>query len=115
MEMFEVDHAEVGGRAARVWALPEVLCEPIACHHDVERSETHRTETAVVHLADILIKTSGFGFSGDHFVPPIQPVAWNMLDLSEPLLEEITEEVEHKLVEVAHFSQEIQSAENSNP
>ncbi|MFQ5543673.1 MAG: HDOD domain-containing protein [Nitrospiria bacterium] len=113
-EMLEMDHAAIGGWAARVWELPEALCEPIACHHDVEGSKTHRTETAIVHLADILIKTSGFGFTGDDFVPPIHPAAWNILNLSEPFLEEIAEELGDKLVEVADFSQEVQSAENSH-
>ncbi len=111
-EVLEVDHAEIGGWAARAWGLPETLCEPIACHHDVEKSGTYRTETAVIHVADILIRTSGFGNTGNYFIPPIHPEAWNILDLSAPLIEEITETLEHKLVEVAAFSQEIQSAEN---
>jgi len=114
LEMLEVDHAEVGGWAVRAWGLPEALCEPIACHHDVEDSEVYREETAVVHLADILIKAKGFGFTGDYFVPPIVPAAWDILNLSDPLLEEITETLEDKLVEVKQFSQEIQAAEGSH-
>ncbi len=109
LEMFEVDHAEVGGWAVSSWGLPEVLCEPIACHHDVEKAETYRVEAAIVHLADILIKANGFGFTGDDFVPPIQPAAWEVLNVNEPFLEEITVELGHKLIEVHEFSQGIQS------
>ena len=29
-----VDHAEVGGRLAQIWCLPEPLCDAIARHHD---------------------------------------------------------------------------------
>ncbi len=112
LEMLGVDHAEVGGWAVRAWGLPEALCEPITCHHDVEKSEAYRVEAAVVHLADILIKANGFGFTGDPFVPPIQSATWDILNLSEPLLEEITEDLDQKLVEVKQFSQEIQSTEH---
>jgi putative nucleotidyltransferase with HDIG domain len=110
-ELLETDHAEIGEWLARTWLLPEKLIEPIACHHNVEKSVLHQTKTAVVHVADVLIKASGFGFSGDNLVPPIQPAAWKKLGLSEQLLESIIEEVEDKLVDVKNFSLEIQSSD----
>jgi putative nucleotidyltransferase with HDIG domain len=112
-ELLETDHAEIGEWLAQTWLLPEKLVEPIACHHNVEKSLIHQTKTAVVHVADVLIKASGFGFSGDDLVPQIQPIAWNKLGFSEPLLESIIEEVEDKLVEVKNFSLEIQSTDES--
>jgi putative nucleotidyltransferase with HDIG domain len=112
-ELLETDHAEIGEWLAQTWLLPEKLIEPIACHHNVEKSVIHQTKTAVVHVADVLIKASGFGFSGDDLVPQIQPIAWNKLGFSEPLLESIIEEVEDKLVEVKNFSLEIQSTDES--
>ncbi len=108
--LLETDHAEVGEYAMKTWNLQEDLIEPIACHHDVARSNTFQERTAVVHLADILIKASGFGFGGDHFVPPIQEAAYKRLSLTEPLLEEIIETIEEKLIEVKQFSEEIRSA-----
>lgn len=113
-DLFETDHAEIGGWLARSWLLPEKLIEPVAYHHQVEKSTLHQTKTAVVHIADVLIKATGFGFSGDRLVPQIQPVAWNKLGLTEPLLESIIEEVEDKLVEVKNFSLEIQANDESN-
>jgi len=110
-ELLETDHAEIGEWLARTWLLPEKLIEPIACHHNVEKSVVHQSKTAVVHVADVLIKASGFGFSGDDLVPMIQPIAWNKLGLTEALLESIIEEVEDKLVEVKNFSLEIQSGD----
>ena len=94
---------------AKSWFLPDKLSEPIATHHDVARSETHRIKTAVVHIADVLIKASGFGHSGDCFVPPIQKIAWDTLKLNEQLLTELVDEVEDKLVEVKNFSLEMMS------
>lgn len=112
-ELLDTDHAEIGEWLAKTWLLPEKLIEPIAWHHDVEKSIVHQTKTAVVHVSDVLIKASGFGFSGDDIVPQLQPAAWKKLSLTEPLLESIIEEIEDKLVEVKNFSLEIQSADES--
>jgi hypothetical protein len=64
----------------------------------------------VVHLADVLIKASGFGDSGDLYVMPIQRVAWDTLKLNEAVLAEIVAELEDKLVEVKNFSLELAGA-----
>jgi putative nucleotidyltransferase with HDIG domain len=103
-EIIDTDHAEVGGWLSKSWFLPDKLSEPIAFHHDVAKSENHRIKTAVVHIADAVIKASGFGNSGDSFVPVIQEVAWDMLKLNEQLVAELVDQIEDKLVEVKNFS-----------
>lgn len=103
-EIIDTDHAEVGGWLSKSWFLPDKLSEPIAFHHDVAKSENHRIKTAVVHLADAVIKASGFGNSGDRFVPVIQEIAWDMLKLNEQLVTELVDQIEDKLVEVKNFS-----------
>jgi putative nucleotidyltransferase with HDIG domain len=108
-EILDTNHAEVGAWLSKSWFLPDKLSEPIAFHHDVDKSENHRVKTSVVHIADVLIKASGFGFSGDNFVPAIQNSAWETLKLTEDLLKELVEEVEDKLVEVKNFSLEMMS------
>lgn len=110
-EVLDTDHAEVGGWLSKSWFLPDKLSEPITCHHNVKASEDHRIKSSVVHLADILIKASGFGDSGDPFVPSIQQLAWDTLKLNEQLLTEIVAELEDKLVEVKNFSLELQVAD----
>lgn len=114
-ELLETDHAEIGEWLARTWLLPEKLSEPIACHHDVSKSVLHQNKTAVVHIADVLTKAGGFGFSGDDIVPAIQPIAWKKLGLTELILEEIVTELEDKLVDVKNFSLEIQANDESKP
>jgi len=104
------DHAEVGAWLAKGWFLPDKLIEPIACHHDVAAATSQQTKAAVVHFADILVKASGFGFSGDDFVPCIQPIAWEKLGMTEAILTEIVEELEDKLVDTKNFSLEMQTA-----
>lgn len=108
-QVLDTDHAEVGAWLSKSWFLPDKLSEPISFHHDVGRSENHRIKTSVVHIADVIIKASGFGSSGDSYVPKIQKVAWDCLKLDEQILAEIVEEVEDKLVEVKNFSLEIQA------
>jgi putative nucleotidyltransferase with HDIG domain len=108
-EIIDTDHAEVGGWLSKSWFLPDKLSEPIAFHHDVAQSNNHRIKTAVVHIADTLIKASGFGNSGDNFVPPIQQIAWDTLKLNEQLIAELVDEIEDKLVEVKNFSLEMMS------
>lgn len=110
---FETDHAEIGEWLARTWHLPEKLIEPIAFHHAVERSGAQRVKTAAVHLADALVKASGFGFSGDDLVPMIQSAAWDLFAGDEGALEEIVAELDDKLVEIRNFSMEIQQADAS--
>ncbi len=112
-ELLETDHAEIGGWLARSWLLPEKLIEPVAFHHQVDKSTLHQTKTAVVHIADVLIKASGFGFSGDNLVPQIQSIAWRKLGLNEALLEAIIVDIEDKLVDVKNFSLEIQANDES--
>ncbi len=106
-EIIDTDHAEVGGWLAKSWFLPDKLSEPIAFHHDVARSENHRVKTSVVHIADVLIKASGFGNSGDSYVPSIQKIAWDTLRMNEQILSAVVEEIEDKLVEVKNFSLEM--------
>ncbi|HEY4743571.1 MAG TPA: HDOD domain-containing protein [Desulfuromonadaceae bacterium] len=110
-ETIDTDHAEVGGWLAKSWFLPDKLSEPISFHHDVALSGNHRIKTAVVHIADVLIKACGFGDSGDCYVPQIQQIAWDVLKFNEQAMAEIIDELEDKLVEVKNFSLELQGSD----
>jgi len=106
-EIIDTDHAEIGGWLSKSWYLPEKLSEPIACHHDVAKSQNHRIKTSVVHVADILVKASGFGNSGDRYVPEIQQAAWDTLKLDQGIMADLVDTLEDKLVEVRNFSLEM--------
>ncbi|HHL40992.1 MAG TPA: HDOD domain-containing protein [Deltaproteobacteria bacterium] len=109
--VLDTDHAEIGGWLARRWYLPEQLVEPVMFHHAVERSSKHREKTAAVHMADILVKASGFGASGDEFVHSASPLALEVLGLDMERLEEIVLRIEDRLVEVKNFSLEVRSGD----
>lgn len=108
-EVIDTDHAEIGAWLAKHWFLPDKLSEPIAFHHDVDQAVNHRVKTAVVHVADVLIKASGFGTGEDRYVPQIQQSAWDVLKLTDQHLSELVEELEEMLVEVKSYSLEMQS------
>jgi len=110
MECIGTSHSEIGGWLVKSWFLPEKLSEPIACHHNVSQSLTHRTKTAVVHLADILTKANGFGNSGDQFVHAVQKVAWDQLGMTEQILAEIVDEFTEKIFETRNYCREMTAA-----
>ncbi len=112
-ELLGTDHAQVGAWLAKSWFLPDRLVEPIACHHNISAAFTFSLQASIVHLADVLVKASDFGFSGDEFVPRIQPAAWEKIGMTESLLAEIVEEFEDKLVDAKNFSLEMQTADES--
>ncbi len=109
-ELLGTDHAQVGAWLAKSWFLPDRLVEPIACHHDISSAFSFSLQASIVHLADILVKASNFGFSGDDIVPLILPAAWKKTEMTESLLEGIVEEFEDKLLDARNFSLEMQSA-----
>ncbi len=105
LEHFGVDHAAAGSWAAQQWNFPLRLVEVIRYHHTPQLAKNARTETAIAHLANVIVRGRGFGFGGDAGVPPVDPAAWELIGLSERDLREILEEMENLLEEVEEFSQ----------
>ncbi len=108
-QVLGMDHTEVGNKLCRHWNLPDSLGEPIAYHHEPGRSKMHFMNSAVVHVADVLIRARGFGFGGDIWVPPLDRAAWKALALSESDLPAILGEAEEVLTDLRGFSFEIQN------
>ena len=97
-EVLDFNHGDVGRWLAEHWNLPENLAEPMNYHHQPERARHAPDQTAIVHLANIIIRARGFGFSGDRLVPALSRGAWDRLDLRPEDFEGILEELEPKLV-----------------
>ena len=79
--LFGVDHAEIAGWLLGRWRVPSRLLEPVVFHHTPERAPTAPVETAVVHVANTLVRAYGYGFGGDRRIPAIEPSAWDRLRL----------------------------------
>ena len=86
---FAATHAEAGCWLAQRWHFPSNLVEAIGYHHTPQLARQSRMETAIVHVADILVRAKGVGFAGDAVVSAVHPAAWEMLNLSGDDLQEI--------------------------
>ena len=100
---FSVNHAEAGSWIARKWNFPKNLIEVIEYHHKPHLSKNVPVQSAIIHVSDIIIKSVGFGFSGDSFVPPLNPQAWQMLGLSEADMKDVFSELEDSLSDAEDF------------
>ena len=80
-ELFAVTHADVGGWLATAWHLPTTLREPILHHHMPSAAQDAKLQTAIVHVADVLVKGLACGNPGDDLVPPLSRQAWDLVGL----------------------------------
>ena len=85
-DLFQITHADVGGWLANAWHLPTALREPIQYHHEPAAAQEATLQTAIVHVADILVKGLACGNPGDDLVPPLSRQAWDMVGLDESAL-----------------------------
>ena len=80
-ELFAVTHADAGGWLATAWHLPTSLREPILRHHSPSTAQDAKLQTAIVHVADVLVKGLACGNPGDDLVPPLSRQAWDLVGL----------------------------------
>lgn len=94
---FDVTHADVGGWLAEKWRFPRNLIEVIEFHHRPTLAKNAPLETAIVHMADLLVRARGFGFAGENFVPEVNTVAYDLLQLSAQDIKDILREMEENM------------------
>lgn len=95
-----VTQANVGGWLLDKWQLPSNLVEPIMYHHNFHPSRTHAERTAVVHLADILVRAEGYGSGGDRRIPVISNEALKTLDLSMEDIREVMDAMQDEIRDI---------------
>jgi len=82
-------HTEIAKYLLEKWKLPFILENNISYHHHPSNAHDP-VRASIVHLADIVANALGLGTSGERFVPPLDPKAWEVLDLSPSCFEVIT-------------------------
>jgi len=102
-EVLGFNHQDVGLWLSEHWNLPDNLSEPMRYHHQPERATNAPQETAIVHLADIIIRAKGFGFGGDDFVPPLSAPAWKILGLKTKDFGGLIDELEPRLLNIGDY------------
>jgi putative nucleotidyltransferase with HDIG domain len=93
-EVIGFDHMTVGGGLVDQWRLPSVMADMVRYHHSPEKSNAASFETAIVHLADILVHAMELGKSGEIQVPVFSQVAWQRIGLDVPILDKVMENIE---------------------
>jgi putative nucleotidyltransferase with HDIG domain len=64
-ETFGFDHSQVGAYLAERWNLPDSLVDAIRYHHTPDACDPPTPIVDIVHLADILALSLGYGLGGD--------------------------------------------------
>lgn len=95
-------HAVVGGVLLQTWKLPTSLEEVVMYHHNPTAAIRFPLETALVHVADIIVHAMDLGNSGETYVPPLDPEAWERLNLTPSVLASIEEQIDHQYQDALH-------------
>ena len=98
-ELLGFDYAEVGGELLKSWKLPASLYETVANHVNFKRDETFSLDSAIIHIANILMlrgERSKTGFSA----PPLDLQALQMTGLNEEDLEAFQIEAKRNMAEI---------------
>jgi putative nucleotidyltransferase with HDIG domain len=93
------DHAEVGGKLAKHWALPPLLVECIACHHAIGQAESYPREVALVHIANVLAQMAETDTLNTDDAPPIDPLAWKITGLDADIIEQVIRSAQAEIID----------------
>ncbi|MFB6355733.1 MAG: HDOD domain-containing protein [bacterium] len=86
-EVFGFTHCEVGEAVLNEWNLPKVLSSTAGNYYKLSNVEYETT--IVVHFATVLVKTKGYGFSGDQDLSYLKEDRVDELGLTDENIESI--------------------------
>jgi HD-like signal output (HDOD) protein len=95
----DFDHGDVGGALLNLWRIPASVTEAVTFHHAPARSEFYRTETALMHVADVIAHALQTGFSGESYIPAMNESAWEQLNVAPSMLSVIIRQIDEQLNE----------------
>ena len=99
-EVLGFGHPQVGGRIIKKWNLPSALVEAVQYHHQPNKTETHKTLTNIVHLADAISCMLGIGLGCDGLMYVFEENTLGVLGLNKEDVESIMIELADKIQEV---------------
>ncbi len=100
--VFGLTHAALGGLLAETWHFSDKIADLILQHHG-EFTEPPKKEIAVVHFSNCLVHALGIGASGEQSIPKLENKAWEVMDISEGILEQIIKQIDRQIVEAVKF------------
>jgi len=93
-------HADVGAELIRKWRLPKNIEEAVEYHHLPQNCHTGAKEVAVVHLANIITAAIWDTAPEPMVIPPLDPKAWEVLDLTPDDIEPMVSDAELQFEEI---------------
>ncbi len=97
------DHALVGGKLLSKWNFPAALEEAVRYHHDPRRADRFPTETATVHVSDLMASALGWGSSGRITAPVLLPSAWDTLGVDPAVVPRMLDDAEQQWLAVVQL------------
>ncbi len=92
-EVLGVDHTQIGKWLCDKWNFPLHIQDSVEYHHSLKFCRDNRKMAAIIHVADAITKSQNIGYSGDDQEPNIDPLSWEILNITEGDLSEIIPEV----------------------
>jgi HD-like signal output (HDOD) protein len=99
-KIFGFTHSDVGRLLMQIWKLPPNLEEVIAFHHQPQMASSYALETAIIHIADIIVHGMQLGTSGEHRIPPLDSNAWDLIGLPNSILSPAMDQIEREVAEI---------------
>ena len=87
----------LAGRIIKKWNLPPALIEAVQYHHQPNKTQTHKTLTYIVHLADVISCMLGIGLGSDGLQYVFKENALDILGLKKDDVESIMSELADKI------------------
>ncbi|MDH5473852.1 MAG: HDOD domain-containing protein [Gammaproteobacteria bacterium] len=95
-DLLGFDYAQVGADLLRGWGLPESLVEIIGCQNEPARAGKYQLETAILHIATAITKAALADIPITPETLVIDPVCWEITDLSVHEMASIKSEVDEQ-------------------
>jgi HD-like signal output (HDOD) protein len=102
-DVFGFDHAAVGRILCDEWRLPPSCIEAVGYHHTPSVARDFPTESAAVHVGDVIAVALAIGNSGEQRVPGFDVDAWRTLGLDPQSTPVLLEDVRGHLSGLAHL------------
>ena len=93
LDVFGMDHAEIGGLFTEHWNLPPAVVDAIRLHHRTERNEDSPALADLVALSDFAAFETGFGEGVEAAAAPFPDMAVARLGITEPQWQGVVREL----------------------
>ena len=103
LEYFGVNHAALSATLLRNWHLPNDTVIPIEYHHHTELPNQYADESALLMLANLMVRAEGFVAVADNAMPEFHEVIATQLNLKLSDLQLLSDEICDKMQTIPHY------------